>query len=100
MVSRASLIAAVALLAHAGCGGAERASPTDGSSAASAQPTRLFLAGDGELTVVDVDAGTAEVRRMPELAPGDPLHRIVRRGNTLILYGRDEVGDFYGMAAS
>lgn len=80
------LLAAIALLVVAGCGGTERDSPAVGSPA---EPTSLFLAGDGELTVVDVDAGRAERHPVAELAPGDPLYRIVRRGNDLVVYGGD-----------
>ena len=72
------------LLALSGCGGSERDAPQP-----PAQPTRLFLAGDGELTVVDVDAARAEVHRLPVLAPGDPLYRIVRRGDKLVVFGFD-----------
>jgi hypothetical protein len=71
------------LLALAGCAGGER------ESASPPEPARLFLAGDGELTVVDVDAARAEVHRLRELAPGDPRHRIVRRGRHLVLFGFD-----------
>jgi hypothetical protein len=74
-----ALFSWIALLLAA-CGG-------DGDSPTAAQPTKLFLAGDGELTVVDVDAGLAERRRLPELAPGDPPHRIVRCGDRLVFYG-------------
>jgi hypothetical protein len=77
-----ALLPWVALLLLAACGGAETDTPT-----VTSPPTRLFLAGDGELTVVDVDAGRAERRPLAELAPGDPPYRIVRRGNELVLYG-------------
>jgi hypothetical protein len=70
--------AAVALAAAAvvGCDG--------GAPAAS---SRVYLAGDGELWIVDVAA--ERVRRVPlrRLAPGDPPHRIVRRGRQLVLWG-------------
>jgi hypothetical protein len=79
------LLAWIAALAAAACGGIERDSPSVGSSPEPA----LFLAGDGQLTVVDVDAGGVEVRPLVELAPGDPPHRIVRRGNKLVFWGRD-----------
>jgi hypothetical protein len=71
------------LLALGGCAGGER------ESGSPPEPARLFLAGDGELTVVDVDAARARVRAVPELAPGDPLYRIVRRGSKLVLFGFD-----------
>jgi hypothetical protein len=73
------------LLALAGCGRDEGVRDTGSST----EPTRVFLAGDGELTVVDVDAHRAQVRQLPELAPGDPLYRIVRRGDKLVLFGVD-----------
>jgi hypothetical protein len=73
------LIFAVAL----GCAGSDRA-------ASSQAPTRLFLAGDGELTVVDVESARAEVHPLAILAPGDPAYRIVRRGRALAVWGGDE----------
>jgi hypothetical protein len=78
---RPVLLVAVALLALAGCGGSEAESPSASAT--------LFLAGDGILTVVDVDAGRAEERPLAELAPGDPSHRIVRREDELVLWGYD-----------
>jgi hypothetical protein len=75
----------LALLALAGCGGAERESSPPSPSV---RPV-LYLAGDGELTVVDVDAARAEVHELSVLAPGDPLYRIVLRGDELVLYGGD-----------
>jgi hypothetical protein len=47
---------------------------------------RLFLAGDRELWVVDVAGGSVRHRRLPQLSPGDPPYRIVRRGNKLVLW--------------
>ena len=41
------------------------------------------------LTVVDVDARTAERLEYPQLRPGDPPYRIVRRGDKLVFYGGD-----------
>jgi hypothetical protein len=79
-IPRIALLAFAALVLPA-CGGDE-ASPS-----VTSPPAKLFLAGDGELTVVDVDAGSAERHRLAELAPGDPPHRIVRRGNKLVFYG-------------
>jgi hypothetical protein len=78
---REVLLVWVALLALVGCGGSEAESPSAGAT--------LFLAGDGVLTVVDVDAERAEVHPLAELAPGDPSHRIVRRGDELVLWGYD-----------
>jgi hypothetical protein len=71
------------LLAAAACGRTEPEPPRP------SEPARLFLAGDGELTVVDVDAAQSKVHRVPELAPGDPRYRIVRRGDQLVLFGFD-----------
>ena len=83
-IPRSTLLACVLLglaaLVPAACGGDDRPRVTS-------PPAKLFLAGDGELTVVDVDAGRAERHRIPELAPGDPPHRIVRRGTKLVFYG-------------
>ena len=47
---------------------------------ASRSPGFLFLAGDGDLAVVDVGARTSERLEFPQLRPGDPPYRIVRRG--------------------
>jgi hypothetical protein len=80
-----SLALALVLLALAGCDGTERDSP----SGSSAEPTLLFLAGDGELTIVDVDSASAEVHSPAELAAGDPQYRIVRRADKLVVYGGD-----------
>jgi hypothetical protein len=46
----------------------------------------LVLAGDQELWVVDVAAGTVRHRNLPQLSPGDPPYRIVRRGDKLVLW--------------
>lgn len=48
---------------------------------------RLFLAGDGELWVVDVATETARRFEMPELSPGDAPHRIARRDGELVAWG-------------
>ena len=66
-------------------GGVDRNTPSAG---ASPEPT-LFLAGEGALTVVDVNAQTAEVHPLAELAPGDAPYRVVRRTNELVIYGGD-----------
>jgi hypothetical protein len=49
--------------------------------------TSLYLAGDGELWVVDISR--LEVRHidMRELSPGDPPHRIVARDGRLVAWG-------------
>ena len=85
-------LAAVAALALAlvGCreadGGFERNAP----SAASGPGSTLFLAGDGEMWVVDVDAErTDHVRLADQLAAGDPPHRIAVIGDRLALWSYD-----------
>jgi hypothetical protein len=55
---------------------------------AAPQPAELVLAGDGELWVVDVATGRTRHRVVEELAPGDPPHRVVRRGDRFVLLGR------------
>jgi hypothetical protein len=47
---------------------------------------RLFLAGAGELWVVDVAAGSVRHRSLPRLSGGDPPYWIVRRGDKLVLW--------------
>jgi hypothetical protein len=78
-------VVAVLILALAGCGRDGAPQPA-GSSPPS---PRLFLAGDGELWVVDADAERARRIALPQLSPGDPPHRIVRRGGRLVLWGYD-----------
>jgi hypothetical protein len=65
-------------------GGGEPAGPARETAAPS---PRLYLAGDGELWVVDV--ATERARHVPlrRLAPGDAPHHIVRRGRRLVLWG-------------
>jgi hypothetical protein len=57
--------------------------------AVAAPAARLFLAGDGELWVVDVDPDRARRLGLAQLAPGDPPRRVVRRGAFLALWGYD-----------
>ncbi len=66
------------------CGGGR---PAGAVGKAAAPSPRLYLAGDGELWIVDV--ATERARRVPlrQLAPGDPPHRIVARGRRLVLWG-------------
>lgn len=52
----------------------------------------VYLSTDNRLTIVDVDSGEATVHRLPELAPGDPPYRLIRRGNRLVLYGQTNTG--------
>ena len=58
---------------------------TSGPVAGPGEP-RLFLAGAGELWVVDVAGGSVRHRSLPQLSPGDPPYRIVRRGDKLVLW--------------
>jgi hypothetical protein len=46
----------------------------------------LYLSGDGELWRVDLDGAVRHVN-VPELSPGDPTYRIVRRENQLVGWG-------------
>lgn len=54
--------------------------------------SRVYLSTDIQLTVVDVDSGIATVHDLPELAPGDPLYRLVWRDDKLVFYGQTDVG--------
>jgi hypothetical protein len=53
----------------------------------------LLVSSDTAFTLVDVDAGTTEVLPVDALAGGDPLLRLIRRGDTLVFYG--DGGDTY-----
>jgi hypothetical protein len=59
-------------------------SPSPGQTLVGA---RLFLAGDGELWVVDVATASVRHLEVPELSPGDPPHRFVRRDGKLVAWG-------------
>jgi hypothetical protein len=78
-------VVAVLILALAGCGGAAAAPPPDPP----ATFPRLYLAGDGELWVVDVAAERARRIAVPRLTPGDPPFRILRRGGQFVLWAYD-----------
>jgi hypothetical protein len=56
-----------------------------GSEPRTAVGPRLYLAGDGELWVVD--AGTEHVRHTfsAQLGPGDPPHKVLARGHRIIM---------------
>jgi hypothetical protein len=56
-----------------------------GSEPRTAVGPRLYLAGDGELWVVD--AGTEHVRHAfsAQLGPGDPPHKVLARGHRIIM---------------
>ena len=74
----------------------------DGVSATSASPETpvlgeptdsfVYLSTDDRLTVVDIDSAKATVHRVPELAPGDPSYRLIRRGEWLVFYGQTDAG--------
>jgi hypothetical protein len=66
----------------AACGGGD--SP-EAAGDASVPTPRLYLAGDQELWIVDVATDRARHVRLPQLAPGDPPYRILRRGRPLVL---------------
>jgi hypothetical protein len=71
------------LLLVAGCGGEPRA----------ARGPQLYLAGNGELWVVDVAHQRVRHLTRPLLDVGDPPHRILARGHRLVM------GSQYGDAA-
>jgi len=48
---------------------------------------RLFLAGDGQIWIVDTHTDSVRHLDLPELSPGDPPFRIERRGDKLVLWG-------------
>jgi hypothetical protein len=54
--------------------------------------SHVYLSTDTQLTVVDIDAGSVTVHDLPELAPGDPLYRLIWRGDKLVFYGGTDVG--------
>jgi hypothetical protein len=68
---------------------APRGSPSAAPDAISGQP-RLFLAGDDELWVVEVATGSVHHLELPQLSPGDPPYRILRRGDKLVAWGSDK----------
>jgi hypothetical protein len=60
--------------------------PGSPSEAADLGEFRLFLSGDGEAWVVDPTTETARHLDIPELSPGDPPHRVVRRDDVLVAW--------------
>lgn len=58
------------------------------------QPTgiRVYFSTDNRLTEVDIDSASATVHDLPELAPGDPLYRMARRGEHFVFYGETATG--------
>lgn len=84
------LAAALFTLPLAGCGEAVSGTDPKGASPETEWASTLFLAGDGEMWVVDVNAERAEHLRMPDqLAAGDPPHRIAAIGDRLALWSYD-----------
>ncbi len=83
--------AAMLLLLPLGCTGGS------GSSSDGSPGSTLFLASDGQLTVVNVDEGKTRVLPLPELAPGDPSYRLLRRDDRLVFWGGNQsfAGDAY-----
>jgi hypothetical protein len=49
--------------------------------------TRLFLAGSGEMWIVDVETQRVRHLDVPQLSPGDPPYRIVNREGGIVLWG-------------
>jgi hypothetical protein len=76
-------VAVLVLAVLAGCGGAPRAE----------EGPRLYLAGNGELWIVDVAHQQARHLARPLLDVGDPPHRILARGRRLVM------GSQYGDSA-
>jgi hypothetical protein len=54
--------------------------------------SRVILTNDIDMAVVDVDSQRVSVEPLAELAPGDPLYRLVRRGDSVVFYGETELG--------
>jgi hypothetical protein len=76
-------LAFVLSLVGAGCG----AEPQGAVETNPPRPPELVLAGDGEMWVVDVPAGRARHVQVGELSPGNPDHRVVRRGDRFVFWG-------------
>jgi hypothetical protein len=85
--SLALALAVLAAVLACGCGAEPQAEAEPEPEPA--PPAQLVLAGDGELWVVDVASETARHIRARELAPGDPQHRVVRRGDRFAFWGYD-----------
>jgi hypothetical protein len=79
----ARAIASVLILVVAGCG----AQSEGAVDAQLARPSELVLAGDGEMWLVDVAARQVRHVRRLELSPGDPDHRVLRRGDRFVFWG-------------
>jgi hypothetical protein len=60
--------------------------PADRRDAGAVGP-ELFLAGDGEMWIVDADTSTVRHLDLPYLAPGDPPHRISAGQGKLVVWG-------------
>ena len=66
----------VVLCVLAGCGSAE---PTVVGG------PKLYLAGDGELWIVDADSGRVWHRFSSQLGPGEPPHKVLARGRRVVM---------------
>lgn len=54
--------------------------------------TVYFSDGFGVLTEVDIDTHSVLFHDLPELAPGDPLYKLISRGDVLVFYGQTDSG--------
>ena len=88
LVAALAGVALYAWFAEGGGGGSDVEGGTPASSS-ELKPATLFLAGEGEMWVVDVDAERAEHLRVPDLSPGDAPHHIASIGDRVALWGRD-----------
>src|SRR4051794_33868955 len=79
-------VALALLCVVAGCGGAQPRA---------ASGPRLYLAGNGELWVVDVDNQRVRHLTRPLLEVGDPPHRILARGHRLVMGSEYGDGAFF-----
>jgi len=80
----------VLALALAGCGESTGGTEPEATGSRTEATTTLFLAGDGQMWVVDVDDQRAEHLRMPnQLSAGDPPHKIAAIGERLALWSYD-----------
>jgi hypothetical protein len=90
---RLVLLLAALAAASGGCAGDDATTQSAPAAVPPSQP-RLFLAGDGQLAIVDIESATARLIQLPQLAAGDPPYRIIRRDGNLVFYG----GDTYAFA--
>lgn len=93
-VVAAVLLAGVAAVAASLTDGPEPVAGPDATAPILSERTgsSVYLSTDNRLTVVDVDSAEATAHGVPELAPGDPQYRLVRRGDRLVFYGQTDAG--------